>query len=117
MGRARTPHSFTFPQTGRNLGVALDDRMRDHSGAVWPLTRQPAPARVYSVVIADGSSAAGDRTMRTTLAAALVVLAASAAGARAQEPVAPPVADEQENQPGQPREHIQVLQHPYEISS
>jgi hypothetical protein len=58
-----------------------------------------------------------NRTMRTTLAAALVVLAASAASARAQEPAAPAAADEQEAQKGQPREHIQVLQHPYEISS
>jgi hypothetical protein len=65
--------------------------------------------------------------MRTTVAAlAAFVLVSGAAAARAQEEPAPAgsgprmedqQADDDESVPPQERPHIQVLQHPYEISS
>jgi hypothetical protein len=57
--------------------------------------------------------------MRTLAALAAFVLASGATAARAQEAPAPAAAeaDEQENAQAPPKRHIQVLQHPYEISS
>lgn len=57
--------------------------------------------------------------MRPFTAAALFVLVTSAAAARAQEPAAPArvPAEEQEEPSDAPRRHIQVLEHPYDISS
>jgi hypothetical protein len=58
--------------------------------------------------------------MRPTLAAAAVlVLAAGAVSVRAQEATPAPAAEEQDQDNGREaaRRHIQVLQHPYDISS
>lgn len=57
--------------------------------------------------------------MRTLAAVAAFVLVSGAASARAQETPAPapPATDEQEGEQAPPRRHIQVLQHPYDISS
>lgn len=51
--------------------------------------------------------------------AAFVLVSGAAVGAQAQETPAPAPAqvDELDNEPAAPRRHIQVLQHPYEISS
>lgn len=57
--------------------------------------------------------------MRILAAVTVVLLASGATAARAQETPAPAPApaEEQENAQGQPKRHIQVLQHPYDISS
>jgi hypothetical protein len=59
--------------------------------------------------------------MRTTLAAAAFLLVTGAVQARAQEapPPAAPAAEDQDrdNDREAPRRHIQVLQHPYDLSS
>jgi hypothetical protein len=57
--------------------------------------------------------------MRPLAAAALLVLVPFATTAGAQESAAPPPvpAEEQEEPSAAPRRHIQVLEHPYDISS
>src|SRR5688500_15487300 len=51
--------------------------------------------------------------------AAFLLISGAAANARAQEEPAPAAlqAEELDDEPATPRRHIQVLQHPYEISS
>ena len=56
--------------------------------------------------------------MRTLAAiAAFALLGVTTARAQEEPPVARAQAEEQERDEAQPRPHIQVLQHPYEISS